>query len=304
MNEIVVGHVSSSYQLLNFILFLKLKRYKNCNKYVILDSYFKQATFSKSLVDSLDKIDVKILNRGFRDIEALIKGNKNLILISPGINVQYIRYFSKMSFIKIDDGIGSYANFLYRYKAFIRERGISIKVGVFPIWYALMTIIEMIKLKERFASFDNDSYRSCLTGFIEVESGLVEEEYALFCSQPYVDIGVLTESEYKKILYCAEKLAKGKGIPLKILRHPADRGFDYSSYEVINTCSIFEEFVCKNKNQIKLVLGINSTCLITASNIFGIESISIQNTFFSKMTNNFPVKIKELFKKSSKKVDV
>jgi hypothetical protein len=180
----------------------------------------------------------------------------------------------------------------------------SIKVGFFPIWYALIAFIEMIKLKERFASFDNDVYRRCLKSFIRDESKPVEEGCAIFCSQPYVDIGTLTESEYKVILCCAEKLAKGKGVPLKIFRHPADKVFDYGCYEVVDTCSIFEEFVCKNKNQIKLVLGINSTCLITANNIFGIESISIQNAYFSKMANNFPVKIKKLFKKSSKKVNV
>lgn len=219
-----------------------------------------------------------------------------------------------LNFVMIDDGVGSYSNFLHLYKTSINEKNALKMLLLFPFYYLLKRIVEKLVKAHHFGMLDmntlntNDEFvkyfRKALSLTIARKDDIPEKNLLVFCSQPYIDLGRINEADYAHILEEVNKYSESKKLKLLVAKHPADTSFNYSGYEITPTCGSFEEFAYLYSAQISEVWSINSTCLITASAIFDINSKSVDCSLSRKQKKSFSNKMIKLFNKFTLTVDV
>lgn len=309
MKQVVVGLIKSSYQLLNFLVYIDNGfKYEKC--IIILDEYFSGARIPKTLLNYVGSQDIELVDKEhfyFMEISKL--KSQDVVYISAGIDLKIfissIRYSFNLDFIKIDDGIGSYNGLKSRYTSVIRECGIISKQALFYIpWYFLCKNIERLTVSHWFKSIKpsvDSCYRKKLFCFFEkylIQNNDFSRPISLFCTQPYIELNAINTKEYRKILEEALDISREKGLSLLILKHPADNVFDYSGFELLKSDLMFEEFMFQNERNIKTIFSINSSCLITAKNIFNKETYSITNERFIRQEKSFSKELKMLLAQS------
>ncbi|WP_367987888.1 polysialyltransferase family glycosyltransferase [Vibrio sp. NTOU-M3] len=231
--------------------------------------------------------------------------NKKIDIISAKFNPLLKINLNIDKYICIDDGLGSYANFFHLYKAAIREKNtIKLKL-LYPVYFFATIIMHKLGFYEKDHVYKNGEidveYKNHL---LKILSELAIDHNAnkleiknknrvLFCSQPYVDLGVLSTAEYEIFL---NKVQNYFGENILILKHPGDKLFSYKGYDVVE-CDMFEIFMANNINNISVVTSINSTCLLTASSVFDIRSISFHDEKTKNLNDSFSKEIELLWNK-------
>ena len=292
--------VKSDYQLLNAIVSKNIKNEHYKEVIVHYSGYWDNASIVQKYAESIGYS----FNNDINDIFSDLKG-KRLDIISAKFNPLLKLKFNIDNYTCVDDGLGSYADFFHLYKAAVREKN-SFKIKAFyPCYYFFSKLIYKLKLYEKDHVYKNNEidkdYKQCLIELLsEVVDALnvdvLHEKYhnrPLFCTQPYIELGILSEKEYSDFLSKAELYY---GEKLLILKHPGDKFFNYDGYDIIE-CSMFELFIAKNKDYISSVSSINSTCLLNASSIFDMKSISFNNEKTKVLENNFSKTIRRLWDK-------
>jgi hypothetical protein len=272
--------VKSDYQLLNAIVSKEKKNATYQEIIIHYSGYWSSNSMLKSCVEREGTIFIG-------DIKSIITylGKRTVDIISARYDPLLHFKLKVDKYICIDDGLGSYANFSHLYKAALREKNnLKIKI-LYPIYWVMTNTMFKMGLYEKDHVYINGTidieYKRIaidLLSFIANKSkvktlSLEKQNRSLFCTQPYIELGIFSDDEYTNFL---GKVRSYLGKDFLILRHPGDKAFDYNSYDVVE-CYMFEVFMSKNKQYIDSVISVNSTCLLTASSIFEIKSISFKN---------------------------
>ncbi|WP_185231155.1 polysialyltransferase family glycosyltransferase [Teredinibacter franksiae] len=323
-SELIVGCVSSSFQLLNFITFLESKKKYLIKSHVVIKGYWGGVTIQPSYISYCKELGVEILfadgnSKSLADEVCSIISSESACLhkisvvsanrlFPMSVLGRCFRLRSEIQFVFIEDGIGAYGGFRHIFSAILREKGrLSKSAILFPFAYVTNQILSFFYNNKRFLLFeDNDvnvsvDYKEAFVSVVgNLESAkrkrvTVPQNSIIFCSQPYVDMGLLSELEYAGFIKKINLYAENNACNFIVKRHPADNKFNYDGMVVVEGGHSFEELLFQNKENIYAVASINSTCLITASAIFGIKSLSIQNNLAELQFENFPCFMKAIF---------
>jgi hypothetical protein len=317
-----VGVVRTSYHLLNFLAFLEKHKKKEDNAEIIYSPYWDSSELPIDLKDYCAFLNIKVvLTESNLLSNVLINKVKvphnNLQIVAVSLHVSLLlkvilfKLYKNVDVFFIDDGIGSYSGFIARLKAVQREKN-KYYLLLFPFYYYTQKMLARI-IGEKFAMLEPSTWNVNIdykTSMLTVLQKLKSDEAKLykpsivFCTQPYVDLKVLSASEYTQILDSIFKISKINGWELIIRKHPADRVFDYTDFHVSDNNELFESFLMCNTDKIKSVISIDSTCLLTASALFNINSSRVDCSISRLNYATFNYQLKSIFERYTKKLNV
>lgn len=201
----------------------------------------------------------------------------------------------------IDEGISTYGSTQYRLKAILRETGwltlfkyFFKKILILPLTVFFYNRTMFFNAFDRKTLLVNEKFRRAFIAVLnELNFGIINSEKTLivFCGQPWVELGLKSEQEYKTELLTLKRKIEDLGYDFKVKKHPAEFKFNYEHYSVDIICfeGIIEEYVFKS--EVKAIISKNSTSSILCSAMFGVESYIIDynniNTMGSRLEKLF-----------------
>ena len=198
---------------------------------------------------------------------------------------------SRIATVVIDEGIGTYAGFAYRFQAFCRES----KPGLFEKFlYCLVYPVNQQLLKSRYVidydwrlihrkvfgelslndlaiSYYRDTFQ--LLGTSDIKN--YNRPNILLITQPLVALGLVRLNEYQDILSRLRDMAKTFGLSVMVKCHPAEEQTLYDDYNFKLAESTGTAETIISQLQPGLILGLSSTALINSCVMFKIKSYSI-----------------------------
>ncbi len=263
--KILVGCVYSNFQLTNYIAYmLKAEsKIKFDKKVLYVKYYWGNDSLNEKYLRTLDALNVEyVITTNKFSLENYCSKNAcngdEIIYVGNNVDVfscSYMLFRKKrysVSYILIDDGVGSYSNFLHLYRVSLNERNALKMLVLFPLNYFAKTVVEKLIKAQRFGMLDVvtldlnneyiDYYLETLSLTAEEKKMTLDKNLLIFCTQPYIDLGGMTETEYSFVLNEVNKYSELNELDMLIIKHPADKKFDYSYYRVSEYSGSFEEF--------------------------------------------------------------
>jgi hypothetical protein len=322
-NKHYVGVVRTSYHLLNFLTFLEKNKNIRDVAEVLFTPYWHGTTLSEDLVHYCSSMGIKIiyvnediLNESISSKIKLCQTELEVVAVSLStfllLKILFFKIYKKINVFFIDDGVGSYSGFSARFKALKREKNKFYYSILFPFYYYAQKILNK-NIGGRFSMLEspslnvNKAYRN---GIINVLTRLksnapkLNKPAVIFCTQPYVDMGVLSISEYKQVLSTLITLCKKNQAELIIRKHPGDKIFDYCGFNTFNNTELFESFLMRNIDYIKSVTSIDSTCLLTSKALFSISAYRVDCSISRFNYGGFSSQLKYIFEKYTKIIHI
>lgn len=309
-NKVIVGYsIVSPLHLINFLTYL---RYTNSHYnivYIFVGIYWSKSILPKRYLEYCAK-------KGY--ILVYEESEKNKILKeSKSITLVFIKYLSWKIMLKnkidkvvvIDEGLSSYAGFFHSIKAQARESRSILKTLKFILSWYLGLMVKMLYVNSfvKFTAFDLkktqiiSSYKenfSLVLNDLKVKNNLEDiDNVIIFCTQPWVDLGVMSCEQYAQYLFEINDKLKRKDLNLVIKKHPADMIFDYSGFSVIEFDGAVEELVYGES-----CLGVLSACSTSSLLIpacLDINSYTTETAFLGGLDHG----VKKLFQKYSKNIE-
>lgn len=259
---------------------------KYWDKEIISSEYIKfaKANNVKVFFDIDRKVVLNDYMKNSKELDFVFVNNVSIkiaVLDFLGLNVNKI--------IIVDEGISSYASETHRHHSIIREKGYA--------WFLIRHFFNRITnfyffLKEKkvffFKIFDikslevNPEYQKTFIKILKeiyVERNFVNTyeglNIVLFCSQPYVDLGMITSEKYKQEMLHLKKRVEKKGMQLVVKKHPAENLFNYNSIGIpcLHFNGAIEEFLANEK--VKCLISKSSTSSLLAGSLLKVNSYVI-----------------------------
>lgn len=272
--KIIIGYsIVSPLHLINFLTYLKSCGDDFHEKYIFLSNYWSKSIIPKRYIQYCEKNNIKvvydedekkrILNLVFESklmISFVCVKSPSLFILKKGLtnNIEKI--------IIIDEGLSSYAGFMHSLKASFREKGVM-GGGKFLIYVYLLKFFKLFnkyRVYEFTAFYGTDINSVYKKYFLEVLidintyylSDKIAQKTILFCTQPLIEVGLMSYDQYEKMLAEVTTICKNNKILLLIKKHPADNIFDYSKYNILEFDGVVEELVVTQEN----ISGTISSC--------------------------------------------
>lgn len=314
--KVIIGYsIVSPLHLINFLSYLKSCEEEFYGKYIFLSNYWGDSIIPERYIEycKVNNINVinnenekqKILDIIFErklKISFVCVKNPNLYVMKKSLakNVENI--------IVIDEGLSSYAGFWHSLKASFREKGIK-SGGRFITYMCLMKFFKLFIWHKiyKFTSFIgvnvNPIYKQF---FLEVlrdinissYSNQIDQKSILFCTQPLIEVGLMSYDEYEKMLSQVKAICDTNLISLLIKKHPVDNIFKYSDYNVVEFDGIVEELVVAQKN----ISGTISSCSTSSLLIPALINKESYIVSFDSL-NTMDYNLKKLFKRYCKPIE-
>lgn len=205
---------------------------------------------------------VFINNYAFKMVLKNISNIRYIYFIDEGIST----YRTKKSLIKVDKVEN---NFIYFMQSSIK--------------FFLKTLFEIIFLGrvKRLNFFNKNDYTvnaEFKNDFVSILKKLPyegkgsKENIVLYCSQPFLELSKVSESDFKKSLNLIKNKVESKGYSLLIKKHPAEYIFDYegNGFEVLDFNGMLEEYIIKYP--IVSLISKNSTSSLLANALIDVPS--------------------------------
>ena len=254
---------------------------------------FKDHSLSFGATDLLKAVYALFFMRSKVAPECLVIGHSraNLKLIAGLLAKGSITVKSRIATVVIDEGIGTYAGFHYRYQAFCRENkpGIPAKLLYCLIYPVNQHILKshyfidhdwrLIRRKPFGKLSLNSTAVSCYRDTFQRDGSacMTNNDYPdiLLITQPLVELGLVRLSCYQDILSRLGSTARAAGLSVMVKCHPAEEQAIYSEngFKVIESSGTAESII--SQLQPRLVLGFSSTALINSSILLQVKSHSI-----------------------------
>ncbi|MDG9787051.1 polysialyltransferase family glycosyltransferase [Acinetobacter johnsonii] len=291
---ILVGYsVISQLHFLNFLTYFisNKERYTDC--IVFIGIYWEKSIISQEYIDFAEKNNIAVVYEDKRSkiISEFKKNKKHVDIVfvdnfSIKIMVNSFTGLKINKIILIDEGVSSYASIEHKKKAIIREKGI-LWLYTRNIFYILSNNIVKIKKIDvvNFRIFHRDSLEVnniYKTVFIDILRdiysrrnfvwGYNDEKIAIFCSQPYCDLGLISIEQYKVKMLELKEIVNTKGMRLIVKKHPAESKFDYKSIgvEILNFTGAIEEFIANER--VECLISKTSTSSLIVGSVMGVKS--------------------------------
>lgn len=307
--KIIVGYsIVSPLHLINFLTYLNSSPLEYDKIYIFINKYWSNNIIPQRYLNYCKSIGIEILFDNklmIKIIDKLIKSNAELELVfvkNPSVSLLLKSYLydKKLKIILIDEGVSSYAGNIHSLKATIRENGLIVGLKSLIISFVRFILILLSKNKlYKFSAFDTSSFtvnqiykknfKKVLEFLYTYKSGIKQDFYnsLLFCSQPWIELGVMTEEEYSKLLHELSLKASKLSKELVIKKHPADTLFNYGNYKVVNFDGCVEELVFHSK--FSGVISLNSTSSLLISSCLDLESYILDFNQIKKLDKNLNI---------------
>lgn len=209
----------------------------------------------------------------------------------------------KIRVVVVDEGTGTYYNFsgfLYPFNTLIKTFLIALKGSKVEKYFILR--------KENGKLVSNENV---IADFVDLMSGKIEclfnisekfkkqdssEEFAIFISGLFVEMGLITLENYKKKLYEVKKILEGNGIKLLIKPYQSE---DLEKYKELDIELLQWEIPCEILFPVMkpvYTLGFLSTSMLTGKVLYNIESIDLSNVFGLEDNRDYHSKYEKMFK--------
>ncbi|BEU02756.1 hypothetical protein OAG1_15560 [Agarivorans sp. OAG1] len=301
MNNQTVLYVKSDFQLLNAWIYYKnfLSSHSDC--VILFSGYWSSGSkIARYLVSENSLIDISLK-------DFVLNCDGDVVIVAGGYKHSIRALKNVVDYICIDDGIGSYASFVHLYKSAVREKGLVKMFLAFPVYYLYLKLYKRMGFYKVYHSIlERELKPEVINGIFDVanclprdlKSPLGQKKYVVFCSQPYIDMGVISSCEYSSML---DRVYKDFNLELLVLKHPGDRMFDYKGFKVVENVHS-ESFIVENKSAIEALVGVNSTTLIVGSALLGFKSFSYGTTKTRAIEKAFSKKLREIWDKHVEEV--
>ena len=310
--RVLVGYsIVSPLHLINFLTYLNSSTEAFDEVYIFFSIYWKQSIIPERYVQYCLRKNIIIVSDSYQKKEILnslyIKKCDIFFVCvkSPSIKVMFkqLIYKNIRKIVVIDEGLSSYAGYIHSLKANIREKNnfFILKFFILSIVIFLLMILNKNKITKYSAFYKNkvnlnESYKRNFSEvlFLIGEKNKVDfscDNCILFCTQPWVDLGLMNIIEYSCLLKELKNKVEKMGYKLLIKKHPADMAFDYNGFDVLDFDGIVEELVL-----IKDFSGLISMCStssILVSSCFNVKSYLLSFDSLKNMDKN----LQKLFKK-------
>jgi len=280
---------------------------------------FSEPEFS---VRSLCIAWVLLLFRNSPNADSYIIGHSrvNLKLIAHLYQQGIVGWNTAFSIVVFDEGIGSYGNFSYLFKAYLRQSKAVwwhrlLYLFVYPVNQIVLRLRSFIDINWRLIKITRNGleensvaickYREyfCSTvGSYRRQDG----EMVLLITQPLVELGLIEAEEYFNVLSKLVLETKQLGYSLYIKIHPSENAMKYRALgiDLIGCNSPVEILIAELKPL--FVFGLTSTALINCKLIMGRDSYSILSLFKKNKSMlqliNDDYRIKKIFKHYVKRI--
>jgi Alpha-2,8-polysialyltransferase (POLYST) len=177
--------------------------------------------------------------------------------------------------IVVDEGLGSYGNWQTRRDAWARESGRRLWPTVRALTIAAG---QKVLTNVRWALFDSEAgswvVNEAVAASLRVSlGGQTISRQAIFLSQPWVELGVMTENDYCDFLHTVSRICQETGLDFVLGLHPAERPERYREFEVLRATGPVEQ----NPKVIsaKVLLGATSTALLNMAALYGVPAFRV-----------------------------
>lgn|GEM_PF-6738476 len=306
----------SPLHLINFLVYLKSCENNFHKKYIFLSNYWDNSIVPKRYIAYCERNNInvifdedekkRILNIIFKKklkINFVCIKSPSLFILKKGLTNNNIEKISI-----IDEGLSSYASFMHSLKASFREKSIkgSIKLLIYVSLMKFLILFNQHKLSNFTAFYStniNPVYKNC---FLEVlndinassSSNNTYQKSILFCTQPLIEVELMSYNQYEKMLSEVLAICKSKNISMLIKKHPVDKIFDYSGYNIVSFDGIVEELVASQKNIIGTISSSSTSSLLIPA-CLNKESYIVSFDSINKMDSN----LKALFQRYCKPIE-
>lgn len=309
--KVLIGYsIVSPLHLINFLTFLNSNKNNFDKVYVFFSIYWSNAIIPERYVQYCKNKNIIVV---FNDLEKkeifkkIYKNNCDITFVcvkSPSIKIMFKQVFYKniKNMVVIDEGLSSYAGYMHSVKAVVREKNIYFLFKFFIISIIIYVLSNLNRKKvARYSAFSKQEIglnRDYKNNFSEVlysigkmnKCGFNYSDSILFCTQPWVDLGVMDAVNYKILLENLKIKIEKKGCKLLIKKHPADMVFDYDGFDVLDFDGIVEELVLIK--EFSGLISMCSTSSILVSSCFNIKSYLLSFDDLKNMDKN----LQRLFK--------
>lgn len=318
MNKQLIGYnIVSPLHLINFLAYW-LSNKDIYNKVIVFIDYYWGYNIIPEKYLNFCKMNNIEIYFNCDNKEKMICCNENIISDMIFVNSIVVKILLKYKkkickVIIVDEGLSTYAGFNNWKKAVKREQ----KIDVYFLPYLFKKIIK--KLTEKvlyrdcmidFRSFSmknctmQDKYRVAihdLFSFMYADHIKMQQENDLivFCSQPLVDLNIMTEMEFSSYLLKIQDKVRKQGFSLVIKKHPAEKKFDYEKYglTVLNYDGMLEEYAFLHP--MRGIISATSTSSLLVPALYGIDSFIMDY----KMVNELGKIAKMIFFKYTKSLE-
>lgn len=288
IKKTLVGYgIVSSLHLANFMAYWSLNssEYREC--IIFVEKYW-----DKIIVD--DKYLKYCKSQGIKvfvcldDKKSILKGEKIIDLVfikdigyKATINSMLDCNFNKV--IVVDEGVSSYTSYSHMKRAVEREKGVKLNHYKYFFKKIISSFLcfffrNSFEKKRMFISGleINPLYKK---GLLKYFSNMNSEEevlnlnnVVLYCSQPYVELGIYELNDYLSNLKKLKNNIEKKGLKLLIKPHPVEKEIDYKAmgFNLLDYNGMIEEYVYINR--VGSVISNNSTSSLLLPAIYGVES--------------------------------
>lgn len=311
--SVLIAHaLTSPLHLINFLTYLHSTKVKYDRKYICIQEYWGKPTIPSRYLEYCSNNGITILTpEQYKRVTSLITKEDEITLVF--VKSLSLKALSKLllnninKIVIIDEGLSSYAGSLHSIKALVREKG-ALCAGTSILSIILKTpyVLAFRNKLLKFSAFESDlqeinkeycsNFKAVLDSLHLNDNKATYEDkkysnYFLFCSQPWVDIGLMTCSEYTEILNDIQQKIKKIGKDLIIKKHPADFAYDYDNFETIDFNGSAEELIWTHK--FAGIVSRSSTTSILVSACFGYKSYLLDFNELSQMDH----KLNRLFRR-------
>lgn len=219
-----------------------------------------------------------VIKKEVNDIELVLVSNFNWKVIA--------RTSSKVKYVTvIDEGLSSYRSF-----SSLKADNPNLKLYKIILSKILSRLTTSILSKERakFKMFDIDSlkinplYRKGLFQYFESLKHFVDSNdnknfsnTILYCSQPWVELNVMSEQDYIEYINQIKTNIENQGSEFMLKKHPAEHVIDYDAHKIstLDDNRMLEEIIYTTK--FKAIISRTSTSSFLVPALFDIESYLI-----------------------------
>jgi len=178
--------------------------------------------------------------------------------------------------VVVDEGIGSFGNRRSRREAYRRQGGSSVRAAVRAAvvsagaraltdvhWSLYERTSTTWRVREEVAA----EFRRALSG------SSPGAEHAVYLTQPWPDIGVMSESVYLAHLRSVRDECAAIGVPLVLRPHPSEDVARYAGFELLASPGPAE--LAREVVEATVVIGANSTALLNLAAVHGTRAVRV-----------------------------
>ncbi|MCO8054022.1 alpha-2,8-polysialyltransferase family protein [Acinetobacter towneri] len=311
-NKKLIGYgLVSPLHLANFMSYY----YSNSDSYdkltIYLNDYWGRGILNNRYLDFLKSKNIEVKEK--LNIEELVCDFDIVFVGGVDWRVLYKIKNNIVNLVVIDEGLSSYVSFFGKKK--------SNKNLKFYKYIISTLIINLLTLsikgdKINFKMFDmvsmniNSDYRLGLFKYFHELSVLDREVVGLentntntiiFCAQPWVEMGEMSEDKYINYIKDIKKNIESKGFNFVLKKHPAENIVDYTKYGInlISDSRMIEEIVFSTK--IKAIISKYSTSSFLVPALFNTTSYLLDKNELkflgwsaNKLFNKYCIDLKDL----------